>query len=360
MDFTLGDDRQALVDVLGRMLRERYSVERRKTAAREAPGHDPQTWAQLVELGAIGVLFPEESGGFGGSAFDVMAVFETLGQALVGEPVLPVLMAGSVLPERELEGILAGSAIVVPAFYEPQGRYDWGNVQTLASRNDGGWSLTGTKAVAPFAEAASAFVVSARTESGEFLLFNVPADAAGLSVRGYATNDGLRAGNLQLNAVQLPSDANIGGEADASRAIALGTLAVCAESLGIMDWLKETTLEYLRTRVQFGAPIGRNQALQHRMGDVLIEIEEARSAVINAAAAFSQDIVTRDRALAAAKYTIGTTATRVAEESIQMHGGIGMTYELELSHYAKRAIMIDHEHGDADHHLARYMALKGA
>ena len=138
------------------------------------------------------------------------------------------------------------------------------------------------------------------------------------------------------------------------------TLAVSAEGLGIMTWLKDATLEYLRTRVQFGAPIGRNQALQHRMAELLIEIEQARSAVINAAAAFGADPVARVSVLAAAKYTIGVTATHVAEEAIQMHGGIGMTAELDLAHYAKRAIMIDHELGDADYHLGRYIALAAA
>ena len=360
MDFTLGEDRQALVDVLSRSLRERYSIARRRAAAKDAPGHDRETWGQLAEIGAIGALFDEARGGFGGSPFDVVAVFETLGNALVGEPMLATLMAGSVLPTDTLEGVIAGETISTIALYEPQSRYDWTDVQTRATRDGDSWRLNGAKAVVSFGEAADLLVVSARAEDGAFGLFVVPSKADGVEIRGYATNDGQRAADIRLTDVAVPGDARIGGEQEAARAVALGTLAVCAESVGIMTWLKDTTLEYLRTRVQFGAPIGRNQALQHRMAEVLIEIEQSRSAVINAAAAFGGDTVARDTALAAAKYTIGTNATRVAEESIQLHGGIGMTAELELSHYAKRAIMIDHDLGDADHHLSRYIALTAA
>lgn len=360
MDFTLGDDRQALVDVLGRSLRERYGIERRRAAAREAPGHDRDTWRQLAELGAIGALFDADRGGFGGAPFDVTAVFETTGHALLGEPLLPVLMAGQALPDATLEAVIAGERVVGIALYEPQSRYDWRNVATRAIRDGDGWTLTGSKAVVPHAEAADALVVSARTPDGALALFLVPTDAAGVAIRGYATNDGQRAGEVRLTGVALPGDARIGDEADAGRAVAIGTLALCAEAVGIMTWLKDATLDYLRTRVQFGAPIGRNQALQHRMAEVLIEIEQARSAVINAAAAFAGDDAARDTALAAAKYTIGASATRVAEEAIQLHGGIGMTAELALSHYARRAIMIDHELGDADHHLGRYIALTAA
>ena len=357
MDFTLGEDRQALVDILGRSLRERYGIERRRAAAREAPGHDRETWRQLAEIGAVGALFDEARGGYGGSPFDVIAVFETIGHALVGEPLLPVLMAGSVLPTAILGQVIAGDRIVAVALYEQQARYDWTDVRTSAVRHGDGWRLTGAKAVVRHAEAADMLVVSARTGDGTFALFLVPTAATGVDVRGYATIDGQRAADVRLTAVDVCADARIGDEADARRAVALGTLAICAESVGIMTWLKTATLEFLRTRVQFGAPIGRNQALQHRMADVLIEIEQARSAVINAAAAFAGSPAERDAALAAAKYTIGTSATRVAEESIQMHGGIGMTNELALSHYAKRAIMIDHELGDADHHLSRYIQL---
>ena len=364
MDFSLGDDRQALVDVLGRFLRERYSLDLRSRTTRDSGSHDRETWRGLAEIGAIGALFSPEHGGFGGGPFDIIAVFETLGRSLVSEPVLPVLMAGTILSRWApslLPGIVAGKQIIAVAFFEPQSRYDANDVQTRAVAIGDGWTLDGAKAVVHHAEDAEALIVSARDEAGEIALFLVPTDAAGVTIRGYETNDGLRAAEVRLVNVGLAADRRVGSGRDAERAIAAGTLALCAEALGIMEWLKDATLEYLRTRVQFGAPIGANQALQHRMADLLIELEQARSAVINAAAAAATDAApARDRALAAAKYTLGVAGTRMAEEAIQLHGGIGMTRELNVSHYAKRAMMIDHQLGDSDHHLARYIELTAA
>jgi alkylation response protein AidB-like acyl-CoA dehydrogenase len=188
----------------------------------------------------------------------------------------------------------------------------------------------------------------------------VPTGAAGVSARGYPTVDGGRAAELTLEGVMLSHDALLGeqgrGHATLERAVGAGVLALCAEALGAMEVAKAATLEYLQTRKQFGVLIGSFQALQHRMADMLLEIEQARSAVINAAAALAADRVTRERALSAAKVTIGRVGALVAEESIQMHGGIGMTWELPLAHYAKRLVMIDHQLGDEDHHLQRFIA----
>jgi alkylation response protein AidB-like acyl-CoA dehydrogenase len=192
-------------------------------------------------------------------------------------------------------------------------------------------------------------------------LFLVPGDAAGLQRRSYGRMDGGSACELVLDRVRVGADALLGAEGQGlqvlEHAVGYGLLALCAESLGAMDVAKQSTLEYLQTRKQFGKVIGSFQALQHRMADVLLEVEQARSAVINAAAAIDADRITRERTLSAVKYTIGRIGTMVAEESIQLHGGIGMTWELPLSHYAKRLVMIDHQLGDEDHHLARYMAL---
>ena len=212
--------------------------------------------------------------------------------------------------------------------------------------------------------------MSARTSGDEddeagISLFLVSAGTPGLTVRGYGLIDGGRAAEVTLTDVKLGPDALL-GEAGAGyplleRATGRGILALCAEAVGAMDCARDATLEYLRTRRQFGTPIGSFQALQHRMADVLLEIEQARSAVINAAAALDNpDRVTRERALSAAKFTIGRIGTLVAEESIQLHGGIGMTWELPLAHYAKRLVMIDHQLGDEDHHLRRYIALAQA
>jgi alkylation response protein AidB-like acyl-CoA dehydrogenase len=190
----------------------------------------------------------------------------------------------------------------------------------------------------------------------------VPVDAAGVHRRGYPVIDGERAAEITLQGVAVDSDALLGGEGDGfellERAIGAGIVALAAESLGAMDAAKEATLDYLRTRKQFGVPIGSFQALQHRMADMLLEIEQARSALINAAAALEDpDRIRRERALSAAKVTVGRVGTLVAEESIQLHGGIGMTWELPVAHYAKRLVMNDHRLGDEDHHLERYIAL---
>jgi alkylation response protein AidB-like acyl-CoA dehydrogenase len=331
-------------------------------------------WQQFAELGVIGALFREEDGGFGGSGFDIAVVFEALGRGLVLEPFLgsailageAIAAAGNASQKVLLEGIADGSTIASFAHDEPDTHYELTRVQARAERSGDGWVLNGAKSVVLQGEAADLFVVSART-SGDIdsqagiSLFLVPMESAGLDVLGTPTIDGGRVAELTLRDVRLDAGALLGeegqGYAVLERAIGRGVLALCAESLGAMEAAKAATLDYLRTRKQFGAPIGRFQALQHRMADLLLEIEQARSAVINAAAALDADRITRERALSAAKASIGRIGTLVAEECIQMHGGIGMTWELPLAHYAKRLVMIDHQLGDEDHHLERYIAL---
>lgn len=373
MNFSHTEDRRMLAATLDRFVRERYGFETRQRAAGSPRGFDPAIRGQLVELGALGVLFPEQAGGYGGAGFDIQVVFEAIGRGLVVEPLLPVVMAGHALlaataqaPHRTLEGVVNGESLVVMAHAEPEGRYDMAHVATRANRTASGWTLTGTKGMVLAAEAADAFVVSARTSGGTgspdgISLFLVPAGTQGLRVAGYPLIDGGRAAEVVLDNVQVKADAIVGEEGSAMPAIetgmAAGTLALTAEALGAMEVARDHTLDYLRTRKQFGVPIGSFQALQHRMVDVLIEIEQARSAVINAAAAFDGDRLARERAISAAKFTVGRVGTLVAEEAIQLHGGIGMTWELPLSHYAKRLVMIGHQCGDEDHHLARYLSL---
>ena len=249
---------------------------------------------------------------------------------------------------------------------EPGAHYELARVATSARRDDNGWMIDGAKAVVANAEHAQWIVVSARTsgavdDEAGISLFLVPGDAAGLSMVGSPTMDGGRVAELTFSGVRVGADALLGepgqGFAAIERAVGRGVLALCAEALGAMEAAKEATLDYLRTRKQFGVVIGSFQALQHRMADLLLEIEQARSAVINAASALDADRITRERSLSAAKASIGRIGTLVAEECIQLHGGIGMTWELPLAHYAKRLVMIDHQLGDEDHHLARYIAL---
>jgi hypothetical protein len=373
MKFEHTEDRRMIADSLGRYLRDNYTFEARDQIAQSAQGYSAGHWGQLAELGIVGALFSEANGGYGGDPFDIAVIFEELGRNLVVEPFLPVLLAGSLIAElgnagqqEHLNAMIQGQRIAAWAHYEPQSHYHLCQVQATARQRDGGWVLNGAKGVVWQAEAADLFVVSARTggapgDQGGISLFLVPAGAAGVTLRGYPLIDGGRGAELVLSNVQLPADALLGPQGQAcdalERAVARGVLALAAESLGVMQSAKDMTLTYLRERTQFGVPIGSFQALQHRMADILLEIEQARSAVINAAAALQgNDRVLREKTVSAAKYTVGRVGTLVAEESIQMHGGIGMSWELPLPHYAKRLIMIDHQLGDEDFHLSRYMA----
>jgi alkylation response protein AidB-like acyl-CoA dehydrogenase len=359
MDFRPSDDRQMLADTLTRFLADRYKIDARNRIATSLEGYSADIWSQLAELGVIGALFDESAGGFGGNGFDIAVVFEAIGKALVVEPFLGTLMAGRALAKAGehkalIEQAIGGIAILAFAHEEAQSRYDLAAIETRAKKTGDGWALTGRKAVVPQIEAAKNILVSAKTDDG-VALFLVATDAEGVSVRGYPMIDGGRGGELALDGAEA---ALIATGIDAIEdAIAAGTVALSWEAVGLMDALKDATLDYLRTRVQFGVPIGKFQALQHRMATVALEIEQARSAAINAAAALDEEARARDRAASAAKFTIGRVGTLVAEEAIQMHGGIGMTWELPLSHFAKRLTMIGHQLGDEDHHLERYIAL---
>jgi alkylation response protein AidB-like acyl-CoA dehydrogenase len=374
MNFEHTEERRMLADSLNRFIAEKYTFETRNRIAASTQGMSSDFWQQFAELGVIGALFREEDGGFGGAGFDIAVVFEALGRGLVIEPLLAsavlageaIASAGNATQKALLAGLIEGSTIASFAHDEPESHYEMSRIATRAERSAGGWVLNGTKSVVLQGEAAGMFVVSARSageidDEAGISLFLVPKDTAGLQVHGYPAMDGGRVAELVFKDAQLGADALLGeagqGYATLERAIGRGVLALCAESLGAMEAAKLATLDYLRTRKQFGAVIGSFQALQHRMADLLLEIEQARSAVINAAAALDQDRLTRERALSAAKMSIGRIGTLVAEECIQLHGGIGMTWELALAHYAKRLVMIDHQLGDEDHHLQRYIAL---
>lgn len=369
MNFEHTEDRRMLADTLNRFVSEQYGTEQRNHLAYGPQGHGPGLYRQFAELGVIGALLPEADGGFGGAGFDISVVFESLGRGLVAEPLLGALMVGRALAaagsaaqkETVLAPLMAGDIVVALAHDEPGSHYELDRVATTARRSADGWVIDGAKGVVLFGDSADWLLVSADTGTG-ISLFLVPGQAAGLGRRGMGRIDGGRTAELVLQGVEVGNDALLGTEGQGGalleRVVGWGVLALCAEAVGAMDVAKQYTLEYLRTRKQFGVPIGSFQALQHRMADLLLEVEQSRSAVINAAAAMDAERVVRERALSAAKFTVGRIGTLVSEESIQMHGGIGMTWELPLSHYAKRLVMIDHQLGDEDHHLARYMALR--
>ncbi|WP_150293952.1 acyl-CoA dehydrogenase family protein [Sphingobium estronivorans] len=367
MDFQHSEDRQMLADSLGRYLQQQYPIDVRNGISASDAGWSRDKWNELAELGVIGALFDERVGGYGGTGFDIAVVFEQLGRALVVEPFLSTLMAGRLLAAMGetalVEQVIAGERVVAFAHSEAHNPYDLADIATTASPSGDRWLLKGGKAVVPQLASADELIVSAHAQrDGEadaaVSLFRLDGGSAQARVQDYPMVDGGRGGDLWLD--QTPASL-VGGQGEAypaiEEAVAAGIVALCWEAVGVMDVIRDATLDYLRTRKQFGVAIGKFQALQHRMATVALEIEQARSAAINAADALGGDRDRRERAVSAAKYTIGRVGTLVAEEAIQMHGGIGMTEELPLSHYAKRLTMIGHQLGDEDHHLARYSAI---
>jgi alkylation response protein AidB-like acyl-CoA dehydrogenase len=374
MDFRLSDDHRILKDMIARYLRDQYDLETRHRAAAIEPGFSRERWKAFAELGLIGALLPEEAGGYGGRGIDLLVVMEELGRGLVVEPFLAtavlgagtIAAAGSDAQKALLEAVIAGDLLLAFAHGEPDSRYALAAVATRAELADGGWRLTGRKSVVINGDSADRLIVSARiagdTESEDGLaLFLVDPGAPGVSRRGVNTVDGGRVAEITLDNVALPADATLGKPGEAypviEAVLGRGALALAAESLGAMEIAKDLTLDYLRTRKQFGQPIGKFQALQHRVVEFCLEIEQTRSAVMLAAARLEADRLAREKAIAAAKHLAGRVGRLVAEEAIQMHGGIGMTWEYALPHFAKRLVMIDHQLGDTDHHLERFAAL---
>ncbi|WP_420418394.1 acyl-CoA dehydrogenase family protein [Pacificispira sp.] len=374
VDFALTEERQMLQDTLRRYLAGRYSTESLNGILQEDEGYSRAVWSELAELGVIGALFGESEGGFGGAGFDLAVVFEEFGRAGVVEPFLDTaVLAGGLIADLGSDGqkaivdeVIAGSVQLAFAHGEPDSRYELSRVSAKAEMRGDAFVLNGRKAVVGNGGNAQTLVVSARSggnvaDEAGISLFLVPADAPGLSRRAYPVMGGGTAAEIVLRDVEVPSNAALGAIGEAFPAIerraAFAIAALCAEALGAMESAKDLTVDYLRTRKQFGRPLGKFQALQHRMADMLVEIEQARSAVINAAGHLDRDRATRERQVSAAKNLIGRVGRLVAEETIQMHGGIGMTQEYGLAHLAKRMVMVDHRFGDTDHHLERFIAL---
>jgi alkylation response protein AidB-like acyl-CoA dehydrogenase len=374
VDFALTEERQMLQDTLRRYLADRYSTETLNGILQEDEGYSRAVWSELAELGVVGALFGEAEGGFGGAGFDLAVVFEEFGRAGVVEPFLDTaVLAGGLIADLGSDGqktiveeVIAGSVQLAFAHGEPDSRYELSRVSAKAEMRGDTFVLNGRKAVVGNGGNAQTLVVSARSggdaaDEAGISLFLVPADTPGLSRRAYPVMGGGTAAEIVLRDVEVPSNAALGAIGEAFPAIerraAFAIAALCAEALGAMESAKDLTVDYLRTRKQFGRPLGKFQALQHRMADMLVEIEQARSAVINAAGHLDRDRATRERQVSAAKNLIGRVGRLVAEETIQMHGGIGMTQEYGLAHLAKRMVMVDHRFGDTDHHLERFIAL---
>jgi len=352
MNFEMSEDRRMLADSLTRFLAEKYGIDHRNKVAYEAPFHDPEKWAGLAELGALYALATEEQGGYGGTGFDIMALFEPLGKALCPEPVLPALMAVRLLSAagEPLDDVLSGAVRYGVAIGELEAPYALDELTAEARAEGDQYLITGRKSVVYGGNDADRLLVAAR-HGGRIGVFDVAAAAA--DITGYGLIDGGGAAEVFLEntpAKLLMPD----GEAALQDALDAGALALCAEALGAMEAAFAMLLDYLKTRKQFGKTIGSFQALQHRTVDLTSEIEQARSITILAASRMGTP--DQSRTVSMAKNLIGRTAKLVSEETIQMQGGIAMTWEYPSSHFAKRLVMIDHQLGDTDFHLERVMA----
>jgi pimeloyl-CoA dehydrogenase small subunit len=372
MDFELSDEQRLLRDSVDRLLGDRYGFAQRRGYLAEPDGWSRELWRHYAELGLLGLPFAEEYGGFGGGPIDIMLVMEAFGRALVLEPYLStVVLGGTAL---RLAGTEAQKAAILPqvaegvltlafAHGERQARYDLSDVLTTARRKDGGWVLDGAKSVVVHGDAAQQLIVSARV-SGErddrqgIGLFLIDAGASGVARRAYPMRDGTRAAEIALSGVELDADAVLGEPGTAfpviERVVEAGIAATAAEAVGAMETMQAMTLEYLKTRQQFGRPIGDNQALQHRSAEMLIAMEQGRSMAMLASISVDEaEPKERARNLSMAKVGVGQAARFVSQNAIQLHGGIGMTEEYAVGHYFRRVMVIEHMFGDTAHHLSR-------
>lgn len=351
MDFNLTEDRQMLSDSLNRFLADKYPVEHRNKVAYDLPCHDPSLWSQLAELGALYALAPEDAGGFGGTGFDISVVFEALGKTLCPEPVLGAAMASRILTKLAMdqEELLTGAVKYAVALSEIDAPYDAAHMDCTATTSGDGHNLTGRKTSVYGGQVADIFLVAAMLD-GVPALFEVQAKDA--QIVGYPMMEGGGAAELLLDATPAKLLSNDAGALIAD-AVNTGIVALCAEAVGAMDVTHATTVDYLKQRKQFGVTISKFQVLQHRAVDMLTEIEQARSITIKAAAELDGPDASRFASMA--KNLIGRAARLIAEEAIQMHGGIAMTWEYPISHYGKRLVMLDAQLGDTDYHLARIM-----
>jgi alkylation response protein AidB-like acyl-CoA dehydrogenase len=376
MNFDLTDTQRMLQDTAARLIRERYGFEDRNRILASPEGFSREIWAIFAELGLLGVEIAEEYGGIGGDFQDLAIVLDAFGRGLVVEPFIPTVVLGAGLisaagtaeqKDEILPKLVEGQMFLALAHGEAKSRYTLAHVETQARRSDDGYILTGAKSVVLGGDCADLFIVSARTaraatDTAGISLFLVERGAPGLEIRGYPNVDGTRAAEVTLEGVHVRAAQLLGSEGEAypliEQAVDRGIAALCAEAIGVMATLNDITLDYLKSRTQFGVPIGSFQVLQHRLVDLYVAQEQAASlAILAADRANSTDIADRRRAVSAAKVLIGRSGRQVGQESIQMHGGIGLTKEYTAGHYFKRLTIIDRTFGDTDYHLARFAAL---
>ena len=374
MDFSLSEIQMMLADSIEKFINNDYDFDSRQKYADSDSGYSADVWKTFAELGWTAVPFSEEDGGFDGGPADIMVVMERFGRGLVVEPYLAnVILAGGVLKraasseqkERWLRPMIAGDLQTALAFLEPQARYDIANMATSAIADGDDWILNGGKGYVLNGRNAQMIVIPART-SGEqtdpdgITLFAVDAAADGISITDYATFDGHQAAEINIANLRVVATAVLGeigkGFAALDAAIDEATLAVCAEAVGIMHVLKDKTVEYSKSRMQFGVPIGSFQVLQHRMVDMLTDCEQSQSLLMWAVLINARGGTEAKRAISSIKYQIGIAGRKVGEEAVQLHGGMGVTWELDVAHYFKRLTAIGQIFGNADWHLDKLAA----
>ena len=375
MDFDLSDDQRMLKDSVDRLIADKYSFEQRKKYMREPAGYSPAMWDQITEMGLLGLPFEETLGGFGGGSVETGIVMDAFGRGLVLEPYFATVVLGGGLLRRAASAsvlgalapkVAAGKLKLAFAHVERHSRYNLADVTTTARKDSSNYVLDGAKSVVIHGDSADKIFVSARI-AGErrardgIALFLVDPATPGVSRRGYPTQDGQRAAEITFTNARVSADDLISENAlpVIEHVIDEAIAALCAEAVGAMQSMQDLTLEYLKTRKQFGRPIGSFQVLQHRSVDMLVAVEQARSMALFAAVMAGEDNpIERRKAISAAKVQIGRSARHVGQEAIQLHGGIGMTNEYAVGHYFKRVTMIDQLYGDADTHLS-FLAAHG-
>ncbi|HSZ53016.1 MAG TPA: acyl-CoA dehydrogenase family protein [Caulobacteraceae bacterium] len=375
MDFSFTEEQGLLRDSVAAYLADHYDFEKRRAAVKSADGWRPEVWKAFAhDLGILGASFAEDVGGLGGGPVETMVVMEEFGRAIVVEPYISTVVIGGGLLRRSrtdaarelIGGIIGGDVVMAFAWAEPQARYSLSDLKTTARQDGGGWVLNGQKAVVVGAPWATHLVVTARTGGGQrdaqgVSVFVVPKSAAGVVTRDYPTVDGRRASEISFENVRLGPEALVGEAGSAlplvEQVVDEAIAATCAEACGVLRKLHEGTLEYTKQRKQFGQPIAAFQVLQHRMVDMFIQVEQSVSMTYMAHIRLSEGAQERAKSISAAKVQIGRACKFVGQNAIQLHGGMGMTDEMAIGHYFKRATLIEGEFGSTDHHLRRYERL---
>src|SRR5256885_6550292 len=368
MDFDLTKEQQQLGDSIQRFVGREYAFEKRKGILRSEEGMSREVWAHLAEMGLLALQIPEEHGGMGGAPIETMLAMNGVGRGLLLEPYLASAVVattllrdlGSSAQVSELfPAMAAGERIVALAHGEPGARYDLTQVSTKGARDGNGFSLNGHKSVVLHAPSADLLLVSARTSERGVSLFLVPRDAKGVSLKSYRTLDGRRAADVTLSDVRVGREALIGAEGSALDALVsvndVAIAAACAEAVGALEALLQSTVAYSKSRKQFGVPIGSFQALQHRMVEMLIHVEQAKSmSYLASLRSDEKDRKERAKVMSAAKVIVGRACRTVGQEAVQIHGGMGMTEEFHASHYFRRLAALELSFGDTEHHLEKF------